>query len=213
MSSIIEWSTSPLAWSFATTVDIGYWEPFFEYLAFTRLTEADVDGLQHVVYGIDWRRVPVEDWLDLMRERGHSGDTGPPPAAIMRPPALDRARFAVAIRTALQTLHRPDHLAANPLMGSALAATATGPDVAQLRATIENAVTCLGDEPKGDQLRAVLHRTYLRAAPTQEAAAEVLGLPMSTYRRYLARAVDHLTELLWTVEIGEVRRAQFDVRA
>jgi hypothetical protein len=42
----------------------------------------------------------------------------------------------------------------------------------------------------------------VRAAPTQEAAAEVLGLPFSTYRRYLARAIDEVTEALWAVEIG-----------
>ena len=44
-------------------------------------------------------------------------------------------------------------------------------------------------------------------APTQEAAAEVLDLPFSTYRRHLARAVEQLTELLWAVEIGEARLA------
>ena len=54
----------------------------------------------------------------------------------------------------------------------------------------------LAGEPKGDQLRAVLNRTFVRVAPTQEAAAEVLGLPFSTYRRYLARAIDEVTEAL-----------------
>jgi DNA-directed RNA polymerase specialized sigma24 family protein len=53
----------------------------------------------------------------------------------------------------------------------------------------------------------VLDRTYVHAAPTQEAAAEVLGLPFSTYRRHLARAHERLTDLLWAVEIGEVRLA------
>ena len=60
----------------------------------------------------------------------------------------------------------------------------------------------LADEPKGDQLRAVLNRTFVRAAPSQEAAAEVLGLPFSTYRRYLARATARLVDLLWAVEVG-----------
>jgi hypothetical protein len=54
----------------------------------------------------------------------------------------------------------------------------------------------------------VLHRTFVRAAPTQEAAAEVLGLPFSTYRRHLAKALDQVTELLWSVEIGTVRLAR-----
>ncbi|WP_326725809.1 ATP-binding protein [Streptomyces sp. NBC_00243] len=204
VSSIIEWLTRPLAWSFIVTVDIEYWAPFFDYMAFVPMAETNVGGLRHVVYGIDWRRVPVDAWFGLMRDRGHSGETGPPPAALVRPPPLDHTGFGAAVRTALQTLHRPDQLATNPLIGSALAATPTGPKAAQLRATIENAVTCLGNEPKGDQLRTVLHRTYLRAAPTQEAAAEILDLPLSTYRRHLAKALEQLTDLLWTVEIGDL---------
>jgi hypothetical protein len=81
-----------------------------------------------------------------------------------------------------------------------LAATADGPTAGQLRTTIAR----LGEEPKGDRLRAVLHRTYLRPAPTQEAAAEVLDLSLSTYRRYLARALEQLTDLLWTIEVGDL---------
>ncbi|WP_186316084.1 hypothetical protein [Catellatospora sichuanensis] len=54
-------------------------------------------------------------------------------------------------------------------------------------------------------MRAVPHRTYVRAAPTQEAAAEVLDLPLSTYDRHLAKALEQVTDLLWTVEIGDVR--------
>ena len=74
-----------------------------------------------------------------------------------------------------------------------------------LRTTIEAAIDCLRDEPKGATLSAVLRRTFVQAAPTQEAAAEVLGLPFSTYRRHLAKAMEQLTDLLWAVEIGEVR--------
>jgi hypothetical protein len=205
ISSTIEWVTRPLAWSFTVAVDAEYWGPFFDYLAFAPLVEVDIGGLPHVAYGIDWRRFPVDAWFDLMHERGRSGATGPPPAGQIRPPPLNRARFATAVKAALQALHRPDHLATNPLLGSKLAATTSGPNPDQLRATIEDAVACLANEPRGDQLRAVLHRTYLRPAPTQEAAAEVLDLPLSTYRRHLARALDHLTDLLWTIEIGDVR--------
>jgi hypothetical protein len=204
-SSLIEWVSRPLAWSFVIVVHDEYWGPFFEYLAFGRELELDVDGRAHVVYGNDWRRFPVDTWLDLMNEREHSGGTGPPPASLLRPPPLDRARFAAAVRAALPDLHRPDRLAASPLMGSSLAAGPGGSGADQLRATIQDAVACLGSEPKGEVLRAVLERTFVRAAPIQEAAAEVLGLPFSTYRRHLTRALEQLTDLLWAVEIGEVR--------
>jgi hypothetical protein len=200
VSSLVEWLTRPLAWSFCTVVDDEYWAPLFDHAAFERVLA--VDG--YVALAIDWRRFPVDKWLALMRERGHSGGSGPPPTAILRPRPLDRDRFDAAVRAALPVLHRPDQLAASPLIGSALAATDAGPTVEQLRATIEAAVACLAQEPKGDQLRAVLNRTYLRPAANREAAAEVLGLPFSTYRRYLAKALEQLTDLLWTVEIGGV---------
>jgi hypothetical protein len=202
VSSLIEWLTRPLAWSVVVVVDDEFWGPKFDYVAFTPLLRVDVDGQRHTAYGIDWRRLPLETWLDLMYDRAHAGGTGPAPAGLVRPPALDRTRFDAAVRTALQTLHRPALLATNPLLGSALAATPAGPSTGQLRAAIEGAVVQLSEQPKGQQLRAVLHRTYLRPAPTQEAAAQVLDLPLSTYRRYLAKALEQLTDLLWTVEIG-----------
>jgi hypothetical protein len=205
VSSLIEWVSRPLAWSIVVIVDDEYWGPYFDYLAFARLFEVDVGGETRVAYGNDWRRFPMDTWLDLMNEREHAGGGGPPPASLLRPPPLDRARFAAAVRAALADLHRPDRLAASPLMGSSLAAGPGGPSTGQLSASIQDAVACLGNEPKGDLLRAVLQRTFVRGAPTQEAAAEVLGLPFSTYRRHLARAIEQLTDLLWAVEIGEVR--------
>jgi AAA ATPase domain len=211
VSSLIEWVSRPLAWSFVAIVEDAVWGPIFDYIAFTRQLEVEFDGRTHVVYGNDWRRLPVGTWLDLMSEREHSGATGPPPASLLRPPPLDRARFAAAVRSALPDLRRPDRLAASPLMGSSLAAPSLaapsmaaepgGASAERLRATIENAIGCLGDQP----LEAVLRRTFVRGAPTQEAAAEVLGLPFSTYRRHLAKAVEQLTDVLWAVEIGEVR--------
>lgn len=202
VSSTIEWLTRPLAWSFAAAIDVDYWHDYFDYLALAPLIDVDVDDVRHVVDGIDWRRFPVDTWFDLMHERGRSGETGPPPAALLRPSPLDRDQFGTAVKTALQSLHRPDLLATNPLIGSALAAGPTGPGTDRLRATITDAVTHLGNQPKGDQLRAVLHRTYLRPAPTQEAAAAVLDLPLSTYRRYWPRP-----STTWQISSGRSRSA------
>jgi hypothetical protein len=74
----MEWVSRPLAWSFVPAIDDEFWGPRFEYLAFGRLFEIEASGLTHVVCGNDWRRLPVEAWLDLMNEREHSGGTGPP---------------------------------------------------------------------------------------------------------------------------------------
>jgi RecA/RadA recombinase len=199
ISSIIEWTTQPLAWSFVVLVDPEYWAAYFDYLGFRALLEIDAGGVRHVVYGNDWRRFPADAWLELMGEREHAGGTGPPPESMLRPPPLDRASFGAAVRSALQQLSRPDQLAENPLVGTSLGGTP-----AEVRASVEEAVRRLSDEPKGDQLYSVLNRTYLRAAPTQEAAAEALGQPFSTYRRYLAKAIEQLTEVLWAAEIGTI---------
>src|SRR5690606_15030078 len=202
VSSLVAWVTQPLAWSFLVVVDPGYWGPVFDYLGFARLVEVDIGGRTHVGYGMDWRRLPVAEWLDLMSEREYSGGAGPPPASRLRPPPLGRPDFDAAVRAALRDLARPDRLATNPLTSSGLAV-----DAATLRATLLAAVDHLRREPKGARWAAVLDRTFVRAATTQEAAAEVLGLPFSTYRRHLARALDELTDLLWAVEIGELRLA------
>ena len=79
----------PLAWSFVTVIDAAYWGPFFDYLGFRPVLEVDdSDNLHYVVYGNDWRRFPVDAWLDLMNEREHSGGTGPPPDSALRPPPI-----------------------------------------------------------------------------------------------------------------------------
>ncbi|WP_204005261.1 ATP-binding protein [Virgisporangium aurantiacum] len=203
--TLIEMLARPLAWSVFVGIDPLTFA-FSEYMAFTRLVGIDHGGVRHVAYGIDWRRISVDVYLDLVRDRAHSGETGPPPAALLRRPPMDRTRFAAAVKAALQTVCRPDRLATNPLIDSALAATPAGPSVDRLRTTIGDAVTDLGNRPRGDQLRAVLDRTYLRPAPSQEAAAQILDLPLSTYRRHLARALDELTDILWMTEIEPHRR-------
>jgi hypothetical protein len=205
VSSTIDWVTQPLAWTYTPSVDPGFWGPGFGYIAFMPHLETEFGGNHYTVYGVDWRRLTVEAWLDLLDERELTGATGPAPPERLRPPALDRARFDAAVRAALRDLHQPDRLQANPLMGSALGFGYEGPDVDRLLATVHAAIAQIGREPRGDALHRVLDRTYLRAAPSQEAAAEVLDLPFSTYRRHLGRAVERLTDLLWAVEIGQVR--------
>jgi hypothetical protein len=49
-----------------------------------------------------------------------------------------------------------------------------------------------------------LTATFLSGAHTQEAAAERLGLPFSTYRRHLIRGLEVLCSLLWRREIYSV---------
>jgi hypothetical protein len=63
------------------------------------------------------------------------------------------------------------------------------------------AVDVLRRHPRDDKLLRAVERTYVRPAPNQEAAAEVLGLPFSTYRRHLSQGVQRVVACLWDHEL------------
>jgi hypothetical protein len=194
VSSLVEWLSRPVAWTVVTASHEDFWRPFFEYLGFGVLARVRFGAGDMTAYGWDRRRLPLAEFLELTGRRELTGETGPPPAELLRPAPIGREAFEEAVRAALRDVNRPDRLASGPLAGTAL-----GPD---LRASLLAGIARLGEEPKGEPLRRVLDRTYLCGTPSQEAAAEVLGLPFSTYRRYLARATARLVDLLWAVEVG-----------
>ena len=152
--------------------------------------------------------------MDMMNDRERTGATGPPPAYLLRPAPLGREDFAAAVRAALRDLHRDDRLRREPAVRyRGWPRGPADPPAALLRGDPR----ARGRRPRaasraGRSSRRVLDRTFVRPAPTQEAAAEVLGLPFSTYRRHLAAAIDELVELLWAVEIGEIRAAASPAR-
>ncbi|MFC8381890.1 hypothetical protein [Nocardia sp. NPDC057272] len=57
------------------------------------------------------------------------------------------------------------------------------------------------EDSRGEKLYRVLDRTYLRPAPTQERAAELLGLPFSTYRRHLTQGIERVIAKMWQIEL------------
>ena len=194
VSSLLEWVTHPAAWWVMATVHEPFWRPIFDYLGQSVLARVRCGPSQVTAYGWDWRRFPLDAWLELLGQRELTGESGPPPPELLRPEPLGREAFAAAVCAALRELNQPDRLATSPLAGSAL-----GPDV---RAALLAGIARLPEEPRGAPLRRVLDRTYVRPAPSQEAAAQVLDLPFSTYRRHLARATDRLVDGLWAVEVG-----------
>jgi hypothetical protein len=204
VAALTTWLTRPLAWSFTASSDAGFWGPFFDYLGMSRITEVAVAGRPFVLYGMDWRRLPVDSWMEMMNDRERTGASGPPPASLLRPAPLGRDAFGTAVRTALRDLHRDDRLGSGPLFGSRLALGPGGPSAVRLRSALMRGIAALAGQPRGAELRRVLDRTFVRPAPTQESAAEVLGLPFSTYRRHLATALAELSELLWAAEIGAI---------
>jgi len=182
---------------------IGCWadpdaiEPMMAYIDYHRAPEADyeVGGRRYGVFTHDWRQVGVEAWLDIMGSREFDADFGDRPPATAPELALSQPEFAAAARAALRDLHHPDALAANPLHRTRLARGA------ELIDLVEQAVAALRADPRDAKLARALERTYLRPAPTQERAAELLGLPFSTYRRHLVRGVERVVDWLWQREL------------
>jgi hypothetical protein len=205
VTSATNWLTRPLAWSWVVCTDAEFWDPVFDYLGFDHRLEIEVDGRHRIAYGFDWRRAGVLTWLAVMTERELTGEVGPLPGHLLRPHPLDRAAFDQGVREALRSLNRPGDLARSPLAGTELAAGTSGSVAERLRASIEQAMALMAADPERARFERVLDRTFVNASPSQEAAAEVLGLPFSTYRRHLARATEQLADVLWAVEIGELR--------
>jgi hypothetical protein len=143
--------------------------------------------------GHDWRAVPAQVWLDRLLS-----------ASVKHEPALavlSQEEFSDAVRKALRHLSRHGELAANPLTRSRLLAGRDSPGRA-LRELLEEGIRELGRDPRAGKPHRALDVTYLRGAPTQEAAAERLGLSFSTYRRHLVTGIERLCEDLWRREIS-----------
>jgi hypothetical protein len=136
--------------------------------------------------------------LVVERELGKLADAPTRPEPVL---ALSQPDFANAVRAALRCLHRPEELAANPLLRSRVVRDQAGEGVSALRDLLGEVAQSLRDDYRGEKLYRAVDRTYLRPAPTQERAAEVLDLPFSTYRRHLTRGVDRIVETMWRHEL------------
>jgi hypothetical protein len=178
-------------------------------IGFPRAPEADfeVGGRRYGVFAHDWRAEPPLAWIE------HKGlielsdaAAGPAPAEPgARAPllVLSHPDFVAAVRQALRDLTRPEALAANPLLRSRVAAEHAGgaPTTATLQALLREAAETLRANPRDEKLYRALQRTYLRPAATQELAAELLGLPFSTYRYPLSTGIARVTGWLWRREL------------
>ncbi|MEV0828898.1 ATP-binding protein [Nonomuraea rubra] len=145
----------------------------------------------------DWRAVPQQTWLEWMNRPLAEGPDAAPGLVV-----LSQAEFAGAVRKALRQLSRPDTLAASPLTRTRLIAERAGQDpVAALGDLLRGAIADLGEDPRTVKFHRALSATFLRGTPTQELAAEQLGLPFTTYRRHLTAGIERVCADLWHREL------------
>ncbi len=196
---LIEWSTARgLGPALVVVQRADVWDEFLTGIDFNRVRdvpEADpirIGGRTFHLFMHDFRVRPAVAWL-----AGTKSDDARP--AVI----LGRDAFADAVRAALRACAgAPDQLASSPLLGSRLLAEWAEdetPTPAMIREVLEVAVSSLADE-RDERPRRAVEVTYLKGAPTQEAAAERLGLSFSTYRRALAKGVDGAIDWLWARE-------------
>ncbi|GAB4323612.1 MAG: ATP-binding protein [Dehalococcoidia bacterium] len=207
-TAVAQWMTaSGLAWSFVVLRDIDFWLPAFAFIGFQRASGADFSLGAHR-YGMvvhDWRAEPPPAWWQSAGRR--YDDRGAEPVAPVRLAepvvVLSQPEFADAVRRAYRDYARRDALAANPLARSRLVREAgpAGDAATVLQALLRQAVESLRGHPRDEKLHRALWHTYIEPAPTQEAAAELLDLPFSTYRRHLRAGLERATEWLWLREV------------
>ncbi|NMO55894.1 ATP-binding protein [Actinoplanes sp. TBRC 11911] len=198
---LAEWLRADrLAWSYLVVADAPAWQGQMDYLDQHAVgRQSEVGGRRYQLFGHDWRAVPFDTWLD--RHVGVELLQRTPPAPSSDLAVLSREEFNLAVREVLRAWRRPARIAANPLSRSRLAAADGDDRVANLRTTIGDAAAVLAGDPRTVAWHSALTTEYFHGVPSQEAAAERLGLPLSTYRRHLSRAVEELTDLLWHQEL------------
>ncbi|GAB04908.1 hypothetical protein GOAMR_24_00310 [Gordonia amarae NBRC 15530] len=195
--------TERLTLDYIVLRDKDAWAPMMSYIDFRPVgVDVVVGGVRHHLFVHDWREVSPAAWLDRMEllETGSPvpQDHSPDPEYV----ALDRETFESAARAALRDLARPDRLAQNPLTRSRVVHDHCGTgDGAALARTVHAAFGGLPEDPRTERARRAVARTYLHGAVSQEAAAEVLGMAFSTYRRHLAVGVDLVIEQLWNWDV------------
>jgi hypothetical protein len=202
-------TTPGLAFTFFPCADPDFWAAILGYAELIRLPEADfeVGGKRFGIYGHDWRVMSPAVWIARLAEK-EVGATGQAASLPSVEPLifLSRDDFGNAVKQALNDFARPGGLTGNPLLRSRLVSEVAGKvskdQIEILKTKIKEATELLRVHPRDEKLFLALDKTYLHPAPTQEAAAELLDLPFSTYRRHLTNGIQRLTEILWRQEVG-----------
>jgi hypothetical protein len=191
VTSIIEWLTKQDAWRMVTSPDEPFWRPFMEYLGLTLLGHAE----DATVYGWDRRRLSLLDFMRLTAGRELTGETGPPPPEMLKPPPLSQPAFADAVRAALRDLHRPDRLGASPLASSTLGSG--------VRDTCSRRSRGWGRSRRARRCTGFSTARSCGPRPARRPRPRCWACRSAPTGGTSGRAVERVVELLWAVETGQ----------
>jgi hypothetical protein len=208
MVTVAPLQRSRLAWSFITFAEPERWLPIMRYIRFERADEATfaVGGRRYAVFAHDWRIETFDTWWEREAERSLAGEdepelvVGPNPAPLT---VLSESEFAESVRRALRDYADRTALSSNPLLRARVVRDAAGDaaTVVSLQAILREAVEHLGKAERDRKFYRALFLTYIQRAPSQERAAERLGVAFGTYRYHLARGIERVVALLWQREL------------
>jgi hypothetical protein len=195
---VAEWLRAHrMAWSILVLLDNEAWDIQSKSVEHQPMSErVTVGDRELVLYSHDWRAMPLQLWMsrqDTEVLAGHRTAAAAEPSRHV----LARPQFDAAVRAALRHVAHNAALDANPLCGTGLADTGH-----ELSMVVTEAVQTLANDPRATKQYRAVHTTYFLPVPTQEAAAERLGLPFSTYRRHLASGIKRICESLWNWELN-----------
>jgi hypothetical protein len=201
-------STPGLAVTMLNCAKPQFWKMVLTYADLEHLTALDftVNGGPHGWYLHDWRKTPPGAWLNTLGQRELGFEVAQDNRKVQML-VLSEEEFASSVYEALKDYQSDKKLLANPLLRSRFVMAFAGNDtdtailLASLKDCLGDAADLIKESVKDEKFHRVLFRTFFNPVGSQEQAADYLNLPFSTYRRYLRKAVNLVTENLWKWEI------------
>ncbi|GHF70742.1 hypothetical protein GCM10017566_50700 [Amycolatopsis bartoniae] len=142
--------------------DAGRWRRYLALAGLHEVAAVDVGGRRQYVFGRDWRRQPVEQWVE---DRVRAETT--PVGGDQHGDDLSRAAFEEGVLDALRTWRTPREFATSVLVRSRLVPRGSADPVADLRGAITNALDALPVDPAGVKERLVEQLLRQLASPRE----------------------------------------------
>jgi hypothetical protein len=215
--SIVQYylTTANLAVTMLACAYPDFWKTVLNYADLEWVQELDfqiTSGEKNISFGWylhDWRKTPPDVWLMLLgqRELDTSAQASVQERATLQLMVLSEEEFSESVYEALKDFYTYNRLVENPLTHSKLVlntlATNAPADerVSKLKEKLQTAIKKIEASPRDEKFYRVLYRTFINVAGSQEQTADFLNIPFSTYRRYLKKGVQLVTEMLWNEEV------------